>query len=142
VGHAGPRGDSRAGDTATGSRTAVEILAHVNDLMAWTARILAGAPDWLSAWQAVPASAWDEECRRFHERLAEVDLALLADAAPTLPTERIFQGPIVDAFTHVGQLALLRRLAGAPIRGEVMALSDIVAGRVGPEQTGPVRESG
>jgi hypothetical protein len=135
-------GATRAGDPATGSRTAVEILAHVNDLLAWTSRILAGSPDWRSAWQAVPPGPWDEECRRFHARLTEVDLALVADAAPTLPLERVFQGPIADAFTHLGQLALLRRLAGSPVRGEVMVLSDIVPGRVGPEQTGPVREFG
>jgi hypothetical protein len=35
---------------------------------------------------------------------------------------------------------MLRRLAGAPIRGENYSRSDIVAGRVGPEQTAPRRE--
>jgi hypothetical protein len=135
-------GDVRAGDFATGTRSALEILAHVNDLLGWTARILGGAPDWLTAWQAVPPGAWDDECRRFHARLSEVDHAILGDATPTLPLEHVFQGPIVDAFTHLGQLALLRRLAGAPIRGEVMVLSDVVPGRVGPDQSPPVREFG
>lgn len=135
-------GDVRAGDPATGTRSAVAILAHVNDLLGWTARMLAGAPDWLTAWQAVPAGAWDDECRLFHARLAEVDRALLDDATLTLPLERIFQGPIVDALTHLGQLAMLRRLAGAPIRGEVMVLSDVVPGKLGPEQSPPVREFG
>lgn len=133
-------GEVRAGDPAAGTRSAVEILAHVNDLLGWTARILDGAPDWRTAWQAVPAEGWDDECRRFHERLTEVDRALIAAQEPTLPLERIFQGPIADAFTHLGQLAMLRRVAGAPIRSEVMVLSDIVPGRVGPDQTPPVRE--
>jgi hypothetical protein len=106
------------------------------------ARILAGAPDWRTAWQAVPAGGWDDECRRFHAGLSEVDRALLDAAAPTLPLERVFQGPISDAFTHLGQLALLRRLAGAPIRGEVVVLSNVVPGKLGPEQTPPVREFG
>lgn len=135
-------GAARAGDPGAGTRTAVEILAHVNDLLGWTARILDGAPDWRTAWQAVPAMSWDDECRRFHERLAEIDRALVAANAPTLPLERIFQGPIADAFTHLGQLAMLRRVAGAPIRSEVMVLSDVVPGRVGPDQTPPVREFG
>jgi hypothetical protein len=42
--------------------------------------------------------------------------------------------------THVGQLAMLRRLAGAKIKGENYSRADIVAGRVGPEQTAPRRE--
>jgi hypothetical protein len=56
------------------------------------------------------------------------------------PVERLYQGPIADALTHVGQLALLRRLAGAPIRGENYVRAKIATGRVGPEQTAPVRE--
>ena len=49
--------------------------------------------------------------------------------------EKLFQGPIADALTHVGQLAMLRRMAGAPVRGENYFRADIIAGRVGPEQS-------
>ena len=38
---------------------------------------------------------------------------------------------------HVGQIAMLRRLAGAPVRGENYYKADIAAGRVGPEQAAP-----
>ena len=55
-------------------------------------------------------------------------------------TTRLFQGPIADALTHVGQLAMMRRLAGAPMRGQNYSRADIVAGRVGLDQTAPKRE--
>ena len=54
--------------------------------------------------------------------------------------EQLFQGPIADALTHIGQLAMLRRLSGAPIRGENYYKAEIVSGRVGAEQTPPRRE--
>jgi hypothetical protein len=52
----------------------------------------------------------------------------------------LFQGPIADALTHTGQLAMMRRLAGCPIRGENYYLADIRAGRVGAEQAAAIRE--
>lgn len=54
--------------------------------------------------------------------------------------EKLFQGPIADALTHVGQLAALRRLAGAPVRGENYYVADIVVGRVGVAQAAAKRE--
>ena len=51
---------------------------------------------------------------------------------------RLLAGPIADAMTHVGQLALLRRMAGVPTIGENYFAADIVTGRVGPDQSPPV----
>lgn len=133
-------GSVRAGDESTRGRSALQILAHVNDLLDWTARLVAGAPDWRAAWQSSAPQSWDHEVQRFFEALQRVDAALASGATPTISFERLFQGPISDAFTHVGQLSMLRRLAGAPVRSEVMILSEIVAGRIGPEQAPPVRE--
>jgi hypothetical protein len=42
---------------------------------------------------------------------------------------------IADALTHIGQIAMLRRLAGAPVRGENYFRAEIILGRVGPEQS-------
>ena len=67
--------------------------------------------------------------------------AYLASEEPLAASpERIFQGPIADALTHVGQLAMLRRMAGASMRGENYFVAEIVAGRVGPQQAPPKRE--
>ena len=133
-------GDCRAAEAATKTRSAVEILAHIGDLLDWTARLVAGAMDWRAAWRASAPGTWEHEVGRFYAGLQKVDTALASDATPFLSLEKIFQGPIADALTHLGQLALLRRLAGAPVRGEVMVLSEVVVGRVGPEQAPPLRE--
>jgi hypothetical protein len=52
----------------------------------------------------------------------------------------LIQGPIADALTHVGQIAMLRRLAGCPIPGENYFAADIAPGRVGAQQAQPVQE--
>ena len=55
------------------------------------------------------------------------------------PIERLFQGPVADALTHVGQLAMLRRLAGCPICGENYYVAEIAAGQVSADLPAPVR---
>jgi hypothetical protein len=62
---------------------------------------------------------------------------LASDAPVQFPAEKLLQGPIADALTHVGQLALLRRIAGVPIKAENFVKAEIVAGRVGEEQSAP-----
>ena len=76
---------------------------------------------------------------RFHSALARVDQRLASPLNADVSLERLFQGPVADALTHVGQLTMLRRLAGAPVRGENYYLADIESGRVGPDQS-PARK--
>ena len=78
--------------------------------------------------------------RRFFNRLAELDRFLASDAPLSHSPELLIQGPLADAMTHVGQLALLRGAAGAPVRPESYARANIVAGCVGLEQSPPGRE--
>ena len=115
-----------------------EILAHVGDLMDWTLSILNNAP----AWKSSPPLAWDEEVRHFHAAIGAVDASLAAGSPPSQTLNALFQGPIADAFTHVGQLTMLRRMAGDPVRGENYFIADIQAGRVGPDQAPPKKEFG
>jgi hypothetical protein len=72
--------------------------------------------------------------------LQRFDDYLASDAPVAVAAEKVFQGAIADSLTHVGQLAMLRRLAGVRMRSENYARADIVAGRVGSEQTAPKRE--
>ena len=72
----------------------------------------------------------------FHAQLAKLDDYLSSGAPLASPPEKLFQGPIADALTHVGQLTLMRRLAGSPVRGENYFRAEIEVGRVGPEQSG------
>jgi hypothetical protein len=117
-------------------RTAVRILAHVGDLFDWALTQARGA----EAWNDSTPLEWDAEVARFFTALQRFDDYLASDAPLAATPERIFQGAVADALTHVGQLAMLRRLAGAKIKGENYSRADIVAGRIGPEQTAPRRE--
>jgi hypothetical protein len=126
--------DARAGDT---SRTAGELLGHICDLMDWA---LVYATEGRHEWHDRAVRSWGEGTERFFEALARLDACLASDTPLGLPAEELFQGPVADALTHVGQVALLRRLAGSPVRGENYLRAEIAAGRVGPEQSAPRRE--
>jgi hypothetical protein len=123
----------RASDT---TRAAGQILAHLADLLDWALTQAHGKQDWHDS---APLS-WDEGTKRFFASLKALDDYLASDAQLSCPPEKLFQGAIADSLTHVGQLAMLRRLAGAPIRAENYAQAEIVAGRVGAQQTAPRRE--
>jgi hypothetical protein len=125
-------------DACAGARTPAEILAHIGDLLDWALSLARGE----QRWQDSTPLAWDAEAARFFKALAEFD-AYLASGAPLAATaEALFQGPVADALTHVGQIALLRRMASAPVRGENYFKAEIKAGRVGAEQAAPRREFG
>lgn len=118
-------------------RTPGQILAHVGDLLEWAVELADGR----STWHDSPPRPWPEEVARFFEALARLD-ARLASGAPLVAfsAQQIFQGPVADALTHVGQIAMLRRMFGSPVRGENYLKAEIVVGRVGPEQSAPRRE--
>ena len=117
-------------------RTPVEILAHVGDLFAWAVALARGE----HVWNDSPPLPWEQEVERFFSGLAAFDRVLAAGDPLGFDAGRLLQGPVADALTHVGQLALLRRLAGAPIRGENYFKAGIEVGRVGPDQAAPRRE--
>jgi hypothetical protein len=119
-----------------GSRSAGQVLAHLGDLLDWALSIARGQQAWLDS-APLP---WEQGAARFHAALQALDDQLASDAPLGAPAELLFQGPIADALTHVGQIALLRRLAGAPVRGENYFRAEIAAGRLGPEQAHPRRE--
>jgi hypothetical protein len=93
-----------------------------------------------SVWRETPPGRWEDDVLRFHAALERLDAFLTSEAPLAHPPGRIFQGPIADALTHIGQLAMLRRMAGSPMRGENYFVADIVSGRLGPEQAPPMRE--
>lgn len=126
------------GATAFGSATRrpVQIVAHMADLMTWAITLARG--DYV--WTAAGSDDWDAEVHRFFDRLAALDEALATGVAPPGSMEKLVQGPLADALTHVGQLAMLRGIAGAPVRPESYARATIVAGQVGLDQAAPVRE--
>jgi hypothetical protein len=125
--------DFRAGET---TRTPREILTHIGDLLDWALSMAQGK----QAWRDSPPLPWDAEAARFFASLRALDDYLEAGRPLYIPSEKLFQGPVADCLTHVGQLTMLRRLSGAPLRGENYFIADIATGRVGSEQAVPVKE--
>jgi hypothetical protein len=119
------------------ARTPVELLRHMASLMGYARTLFLGGsypvkPD--------PLPTFQEEVARFHATAQAVG-DLLASDAPLreISTEQLLQGPFADVMTHVGQLALLRRLAGAPVAPENFIYADIHGDRLGAEQAPPAR---
>jgi hypothetical protein len=127
--------DYRCGES---SRTPGQILAHIGDLMDWGLSIAAGQQKWNNA---IPLP-WEQEVDRFFAALKKFDDYLASQEPLHVPEEKLFQGPVADALTHVGQINMLRRLADVPVKGENYFVADISAGRVGDEQAAPRKEFG
>ena len=123
----------RPGD---GSRSAGEILAHLAELMNWLLTQASGQ----ERWHDLAPDSWESDTQRFFAALAKFDAYLASDAELHAPPEKLFQGGIADALTHVGQIAMLRRLAKAPVRGENYSVAKIEVGRTGADQAAPIRE--
>jgi hypothetical protein len=117
-------------------RTPVRIVAHMGDLFDWALSIAKGQ----QAWHDSTPLPWPQEVERFSATLKAFDDYLASDLPLGDSVEKLFQGPVADALTHTGQLTMLRRMAACPIRGENYHRADIIAGRVGREQTPPSRE--
>jgi hypothetical protein len=117
-------------------QTPGRILAHLCDLFDWALTLANGAQQWRNS----EVGSWEADSARFFETLQAFDRRL-ADATPLgCDPERLFQGPVADALTHVGQIAMLRRLAGVPISGENYFVAKVSVGRSGADQAAPVYE--
>ncbi len=118
------------------TRTPAQILAHVGDLLDWALSIAEGKERWHNS-EPLP---WNQEVERFHDALTKLDEYLASERELNATCERMFQGPVADALTHIGQIAMLRRIAGEPMRGENYSVAKIEAGRVGADQIAAMRE--
>jgi hypothetical protein len=115
------------------SRTPVQILAHMGDLMDWGLTISSDKPEFHES-EPLP---WDREVERFFAAVTRWDEFLGTDAPLAAPAEPIFQGPIADALTHVGQINFARRIAASPVRGESYNRASIAIGQTGRDQPPP-----
>jgi hypothetical protein len=118
------------------TRTPAQILAHIGDLLDWALSIAKGNETWNNS----EPLQWNKEIDRFHAALKSFDDYLASDSELAASCERLFQGPVADALTHVGQIAILRRIAGEPMKGENYSRAKIAAGHVGADQETPKRE--
>jgi hypothetical protein len=115
------------------TRTPAQILAHVGDLLDWGLSLAKGKQKWHNS----EPVTWDEGSKRFFAALKAFDSYLASNKTLGCSSEKLFQGPVADALTHVGQISMLRRLAGSPVRAENYLQAGIVVGAVGPKQAAP-----
>lgn len=108
------------------TRTPAEILAHISDLLRGSLHLVKGELVYLTS-DPLP---WKEEIARFFSAAKEFDSYLASGEALACPVEKLVQGPVGDALTHVGQIVMLRRMAGSPIRSEGYFAADIVPGEI------------
>jgi hypothetical protein len=115
------------------TRTPVRIVAHMGDLMAWGVSMARGGKEW----KAAGGEDWATEVTRFFDGLRALDEAVAKDEPFTGSIDKLIQGPLADALTHVGQLSMLRGMAGVPVRPESYARAPITVGRIGLDQDPP-----
>jgi hypothetical protein len=116
-------------------RTPAKILAHMGDLFDWALSMAKGE----ECWHNSAPLPWAEEEQRFFTALEAFDRQLSLSEPIQVREERLFQGPLADALTHVGQLAMLRRLAGNPAWSENYSVAKITAGYAGADQPAAVK---
>ena len=107
-------------------RTPDEILAHMGDLLEGSLYLMKGEFVYL---KSAPLP-WEDEIARFFSAVQEFDSYLTSNAQLNQPIEKITQGPIADALTHVGQIVMLRRAAGAPVQAESYFTAEIIPGKL------------
>jgi hypothetical protein len=119
-----------------GVRTPGQILAHIGDLLDWALSIAKGQ----QKWQDSKPLPWEQETERFFAALKKFDDFLASSEPLHASCEKLFQGPVADALTHVGQINILRRLARVPVKGENYYQAAIETGRVTSDQAASKRE--
>lgn len=119
----GSLAEARASNT---HRTAIEIVGHMADVLAWALSNARGAEEWVTL-----EGTWTEQVERFYCVLEELDAHLKEKPVSCSPC-RLIQGPLADTLTHVGQLASLRRSCGSPVPPQNYFLAEIRVGEIRP----------
>jgi hypothetical protein len=120
--------------TGNGARTPWEILCHMTSVLGYARAQFIG-----DDFEVDCCDDWPEEIRRFHDMLHDLSEIMESQRDPTdVDLTRILQGPLADAMTHVGQLAMLRRLAGHPVEPENFMRARIDGSNTSVHQPMPV----
>ena len=117
---------------APGVRTPHELLRHMTSVLGFARARLGGG-----TYRAELLPTFQEEVARFHATLADLSECIASAEFKDVRPENLLQGPLADAMTHAGQLAMLRRLGGSPVPPENFIVADITAENVGPDQPRP-----
>ena len=116
-------------------RSPRELVRHMTSVLGYARTYFVGG-------QYRPAAlpSFHEEVVRFHEMVESLASHIDTDdpIADQTTAEALLQGPLSDAMTHAGQLAMLRRLAASPVAPENFIVADIDGQRLGMNQAAPI----
>ncbi|HUR96717.1 MAG TPA: hypothetical protein VMZ26_01490 [Pyrinomonadaceae bacterium] len=115
-------------------RTPKELVRHITSVLGYARTFFIGGE-----YRPEPLPTFRDEIQRFHAMLADLG-EHLTDGTPlrALTEEQLLQGQFSDAMTHVGQLAMLRRLHGDPVRSENFIHAAISPENLSIDQPDPV----
>lgn len=123
-------GDFEAG---AGVRTPRELVRHMTSVLGYARTYFVGG-----VFRPDPLPTLEAEIERFHETVADLGAHLRGGTdLRDITMLQLLQGPVSDAMTHAGQLALLRRLAGSPVASENFIFADVSSDRLGSDQPLP-----
>jgi hypothetical protein len=119
---------------APGVRTPHELVCHIANVLGYSRSCFAG-----ETFDAGVPTDWNGDLSAVHQTLEDL-AAHLTNGTPlgAVTEAQLLQGPFADAMTHIGQLAMLRRFFGAPVRPEDFILAAISADNLSQEQPEPV----
>lgn len=115
-------------------RSPSELVRHMTSVLGYARTFFIGGQ-----YRPAPLPSLEDEIARFHEMIQTLgrDIEAGTPLLQSMSEERLLQGPLSDAMTHAGQLAMLRRLAGAPVPPENFIVAEIEAERLGRNQAEP-----
>jgi hypothetical protein len=122
----------RAGEKV---RTPHELVCHMNSVLGYAGTFLLGG-----SYRVPQLADFGEEVERFHTTLTNLARLIAEESAwERITPEQLLQGPLSDAMTHAGQLAMLRRLAADPVPPENFVFAEIDAANLSSDQSQPAR---
>jgi hypothetical protein len=118
-----------------GVRTPSELVRHMTSVLGYARTFFVGGSYWPD-----PLPTLSDEIERFHQMIELLAQHLRNGDSflNDITEERLLQGPLADAMTHAGQLAMLRRLVGDPVPPENFIVAQIKSDSLGIDQADPV----
>ncbi|MGD8545248.1 MAG: hypothetical protein PVH12_03630 [Candidatus Bathyarchaeota archaeon] len=116
-----------------GVRTPLRILHHITGVLTYAHSFFEHYGTTIS-----DLKSWDAEVDAFYNILSKLDKSLKEKNPHKVTEEQLLQGPLSDAMAHIGQLLMLRRMAGSPVPSENFIFADIGKGEVSSDQPDPV----
>jgi hypothetical protein len=119
-------------DPGNGARTPHSLLHHINSVLTYAHSFYQHYDN-----TRPPQKPWDGELQGLYDIPSKLDHSIQSGKPRGVTEEQLLQGPLSDAMAHVGQLLMLRRLAGSPVPSENFIHADIKPGQLGPNQPDP-----